>query len=326
MQSCARALAVSVVVFLLGFAQAPSASAAPIVWSPIGSPGNAADVVTGYGAVGYSYSVSTYEITNAQYTDFLNAKAASDPYGLYNPFMGATSQGGITRTGVSGSFAYSTVAGRQDRPVDFVSFYDAMRFANWMTNGGGVGDTENGAYTLLGGTATPTNGLTVGRNAGDGYFVTSENEWFKAAYYDTTSSSYFEFTTSSNVLPTCSAPTATANRGNCGNAAGGVPVPVGSYTGSASPNGTFDQGGNVWEWTESVVNDVFNNPAYRAYRGGDYGNFNFRFDKTDRESTAPGGEFGGVGFRLAFIPEPGTGLLVGLGMIGMAVRRRLAAR
>jgi formylglycine-generating enzyme required for sulfatase activity len=326
MQSCARALAVSVVVFLLGFGLAPSSSAAPIVWAPIGSPGNAADVTTGYGAVGYSYSVSTYEVTNAQYVDFLNAKAAADPLGLYNPFMGATSQGGIARTGVSGSYTYATISGRADRPVDFVSFYDTLRFANWMTNGGGTGDTETGAYTLLGGTASPSNGLTVTRNAGNSYFVTSEDEWYKAAYYDTTSSSYYAFTTSSNVLPTCSAPTATANRGNCGNAAGGVPTIVGSYTGSASPNGTFDQGGNLWEWNEAIVNDVFNSPAYRAIRGGAYGNFNFRFAAADRENTTPSLEFADVGFRMSFIPEPGTGLLLGLGLIGMAVRKRLAVR
>ena len=39
-------------------------------------------------------------------------------------------------------------------PVNYVDFYDALRFANWMNNGQGNGDTETGAYTLLGGTPT----------------------------------------------------------------------------------------------------------------------------------------------------------------------------
>jgi formylglycine-generating enzyme required for sulfatase activity len=80
--------------------------------------------------VPYDYSIGTYEVTNAQYAEFLNAKAASDPLGLYNVFMGATSQGGISRTGVSGSFVYTAIPGRENRPVDFVSWYDAVRFAN----------------------------------------------------------------------------------------------------------------------------------------------------------------------------------------------------
>jgi len=31
------------------------------------------------------------------------------------------------------------------------------------------------------------------------------------------------------------------------------PTEVGSYTGAASPSGTFDQGGNLTEWNEAIV-------------------------------------------------------------------------
>ena len=56
---------------------------------PVGNPGNAADPATGslYGDVNYEYSIGQYEITIGQYTEFLNAVAASDPYGLYNSSM-----------------------------------------------------------------------------------------------------------------------------------------------------------------------------------------------------------------------------------------------
>jgi hypothetical protein len=36
-------------------------------------------------------------------------------------------------------------------PVNWVSWYDSARFANWMTNGRSTVYTETGAYTLLGG-------------------------------------------------------------------------------------------------------------------------------------------------------------------------------
>ena len=37
----------------------------------------------------YAYSISKYEVTNTQYAEFLNAKAASDPLGLYSTSMGS---------------------------------------------------------------------------------------------------------------------------------------------------------------------------------------------------------------------------------------------
>src|SRR5258705_203722 len=117
---------------------APSVSAVTMDWTPIGNPGNAADT-TGYGAVGYAYSVGTYEVTNAQYVEFLNAKAKSDPLGLYNPSMGTSYYGGIQRTGGDGSYSYTAWSpfdyATDDLAVSFVSFYDALRFANWMNNG-----------------------------------------------------------------------------------------------------------------------------------------------------------------------------------------------
>src|SRR5262250_3257107 len=124
-------------ILLLSLLIASSASAVTMAWTPIGNPGNACDpqYLGCFGAVAYSYDIGTYEVTNAQYAEFLNAKAASDPLGLYSTSMGSAASpnfGGITRTGSDGSYAYSTIAGRGGMPVNFVSFYDAIRFANWM--------------------------------------------------------------------------------------------------------------------------------------------------------------------------------------------------
>src|SRR5262245_55146832 len=116
---------------------ASSAPAVTMDWAFVGGPGNACDTQPQgcFGAVDYAYNIGKYEVTNAQYVEFLNAKAASDPLGLYNAEM--ASLGGITRSGVSGSFAYSVIAGRANMPVNYTSVYDTMRFANWMNNGQG---------------------------------------------------------------------------------------------------------------------------------------------------------------------------------------------
>ena len=73
----------------------------------IGSPGNAADTTT-FGAVSYPYRIGRYEVTVANYTEFLNAVAKTDTYGLWNNSMqAAASVAGITRSGAQGSYVYA---------------------------------------------------------------------------------------------------------------------------------------------------------------------------------------------------------------------------
>ena len=135
----------------------------------VGDPGNA-DAPSGnpefsFGGVGYEYGIGTYEVTNAQYAAFLNAKAASDTLGLYNPSMGTNYVGGITRSGIDGSYTYATRPNMADKPVLFVDYFDSIRFANRLHNGQGVGDTETGSYTLFGGTPVPSNADSIARTA-----------------------------------------------------------------------------------------------------------------------------------------------------------------
>jgi len=309
---------------VLGFAL--PATGLTMDWTPIGNPGNACDPQSQgcFGAVGYAYSIGTYEVTNAQYAEFLTAKAASDPLGLYNTDMTFSKYGGIARQGSPGSYAYHAIAGRADMPVNFVSFYDALRFANWMSNGQGSGDTETGSYTLLGGAAIPSNGLTVTRNPDATIVLPSEDEWYKAAYYSALTTSYFDYPAGTDTPTLCGTPTATANHANCGFDPGGGPLVdnvtiKGSYPGSASPYGTFDQGGNVYEYNETILG------SDRVIRGGAFGSHYGYLAAFTQYSGAPEGESGLQGFRIAMVPEPDTGLLVMLGVLGLAIRRRRPA-
>ena len=68
----------------------------------IDHPGNAPDHPypdpgIAVGAVAYTYQITTYEVTVAQYCEFLNAKAQSDPYGLYSGGMGDGGALGLPR-------------------------------------------------------------------------------------------------------------------------------------------------------------------------------------------------------------------------------------
>ena len=196
-------------------------------------------------------------------------------------------------------------------PVNFVSFYDSLRFANWLHNGQPTGaqgnsTTEDGAYTFSG----PT---TVGaRNAGAQIFLPSENEWYKAAYYRAPTASYFDYPTGSNTIPTCALPGATPNTANCNFVVTDL-TPVGSYTGSASPMGTFDQGGNVWEWNEGIPG-----PSARSLRAGGFADPANRLAPLESTGALEASAISDVGFRVASISLiPAT--VPSLSPIGMTV-------
>jgi len=81
--------------------------------------GNTADT-TGYGDVNYSYKIQKYLVTNTEYTEFLNAIAATDTYSCWATGMNGD-RGGITRSGTSGSYTYAVKANMGDKPVFLIT-------------------------------------------------------------------------------------------------------------------------------------------------------------------------------------------------------------
>ena len=297
-------------------------------WSGLsyGSPGHNGWGPEGIcGAVAYTYNIGKYEVTAGQYTEFLNAKAQTDTYGLYNEKMAKTdylNRGcNIQRSGSPGSYTYSVASDYANRPVNYVSFWDSTRFANWLNNGQGTGDTETGAYTL---TADGITDNTITRNAGWKWAVTSEDEWYKAAYYNPATGTYFDYPTSSNtdMVPGQDLADVSGNNANYLNTAN-YPIDSGKYyttvagefQNSDSPYGTFDQGGNISEWNEVILYG-----SYRGNRGGSYGTGDNGMLAAGRGTMSPTAESGNIGFRV--VPEPATLSLLALGGVGMLIRRR----
>jgi formylglycine-generating enzyme required for sulfatase activity len=335
------------------------AHAVTIDWVTVGDVGNAADS-TGYGAVGYEYRIGKYEFTMGQYVTFLNAvdPEGTNPFGLYNVFMG----GGQPRSGIrfderlpSGA-KYQSFPVWNDKPVNLVNWFDAARVANWLHAGGVVyGSTaagsaaiEDGAYTLNGSTSGPV----PGRNAGARYWIPTENEWYKAAYYKGggTSAGYWEYATQSDAVPVPVNSTADG----VGMVSGKSPVVSGNFAnfdfavvwnghpgnltsvgsnGGPSAYGAFDMSGNVDEWNDL---DGHVGPQ-RGDRGGNWANsyLNFKtlLSASDRLLFNPSWETLETGFRLAGLPSSpvpeidpaGMGSVLALvtGVLGLLERRRL---
>lgn len=337
---------------LIGLLPQQPAAGVTIDVVPVGNPGNSADD-TGFGTVNASYYIGRYEVTIGQYVEFLNAVAKTDTNGLYTSGMSTDRNvAGITRTGSSGSYVYAatgpdgTAYGQSaaNRPITFVNWFNAARFANWMSNGQPTGaqnatTTEDGAYTLTGATATvAVNGINDNTGAAPLYALPTQDQWYKAAFYDPTlggSGGYYNFATRSDTTPgnvvgpdfnqanhyvtgTGYSLTQSTTLGSVQN----YLTDVGAYAGSASAYGTFDQSGNTAEWTDPGPGQT---SAFLRGGAWDLASTGNQFNVSEPIGTANYL----TGFRLvAAVPEPSGWVLAlsAVGAGGWGIRRRFHRR
>ena len=223
--------------------------------------------------------------------------------------------------------------------MNSVSWFDAARFANWLHNGGGSRDTENGAYTLNG----AHTGDAVARNPGARYYIPTENQWHKAAYYKGggPNAGYWSYGTQSNSVPSpvtstsvgagqfgSTSPVTSGNYANY-NSTAVWNDPSGSVTtvgtnGGPSAYGAFDMTGNVSEWNDY---DGLTAGYYRGVRGGSSRNGASIQLSSFRDPYATSGISYNLGFRLAApvaVPEPSAYAmaLAGLACAGYSMWRR----
>jgi formylglycine-generating enzyme len=314
-----------------------AAQAITIDMVPVGNPGNHPDTkimkdgTTGYGSVNYTYRIGKYELTNAQYCLFLNANLpsinsdetgtvlADDTYGLYNLNMETQDYGGINyNPGAGTGTKFSVKTGYANRPVVLVCWYDAIRFVNWLQNSPGNGGTESGTYTITGGgknsgSVSVPDATTRASWASLHWVLPTEDEWYKAAYYKGggTIAEYWNYptqhdTTPSNVLSASGTNNANYNAGSYSSPIYTDPTyyvtPVGTFLASPGPYDTFDQGGNVQEWNETLTV-----ASARGMRGGGFNEYVVSLESSSRLTSIfdPFYEGGAIGFRVASVPEPG---------------------
>ncbi len=236
---------------------------------------------SGFGVVIYDYRISTNEITNEQWNKFIAeyGVVTGSPAGAYD------------------SDPYWTAS---EVPANKISWYEAAQFVNWLNTSTGhspaykfTGTKGTGDYTF-----EPWNANDTGydaenpyRNSRAFYFLPTEHEWVKAAYWN--GADIQTYTTRDNTLPFEDI------ESNYILGQDDEPWDVG--TGCWELNGTFDMTGNVWEWMELPF-DYYLSDSVRCLRGGAFDN-SAGITSSFRLASNADAESYNFGFRVASLSE-----------------------
>jgi len=263
---------------------------------------------------GNDYRMGVHEITNDQWSKFqasLGVPVTGNPSNAYdaNPYYTGT-----------------------HIPVNNVSWYEAAQFVNWLNTSTGHqaaykfnGTQGTSGYTLTTWEASEADGgSNLYRNKNAIYFLPTDDEWVKAAYWNGTTLQTYA-TKPGDVLHKGDGVSGTGwnyndDPGSFPPPPPGSPWDVGS--GSEELNGTFDMMGNASEWMENaLVSGDYGTDSDRGERGGSF----FGNAKSLKSSAgtyeAPYGEYNTIGFRVASVPEPASLGLLMLGALALLKRK-----
>lgn len=251
------------------FVKSPDAPFKQYEFVRVGDTGNPDDPRTGRGRVEYDFDIGKYELSNQEYAEFLNAVASEgDTFGLFKADMQTGVVGGLEKISEDGKARYRSKPGWETRPVTYVSWFDLARMANWLHYGRPAtgrqelgtteGDEKTGAYdtrVFPAPMASFDSSRLPTRNLGAKFFIPSDDEWYKAAYYNAELRRYFKYPTKSDIPPNPASERMLTGanytlREQLGEGTPYFVSKVDAFAASESYYGTRQQGGNVWEWVE----------------------------------------------------------------------------
>lgn len=303
--------------------------------------GNLADS-TGFGAVGYSFGMSRYEVTERM-IDVYNSASQNALFPI----------------------AYDTIGRGPNKPATSITWNEAARFVNWLNTSKGY----RAAYNFPNENESNIVPWTDSeededdfqednpyRSKGAAYVLPSLDEWFKAAYYSPTlnagAGGYWDYAVKTNSTPNSVTGGTGVTDVVYGHGVEGSPADV-TNAGGVSEYNIMAMNGNAWEWTESPENGRYGSGASdRAIVGGSWADMtatDFRRERVLYNSPglnleqagfrvvslqpldfAGGGEDGDGGGIVPFgdstVPEPSICFICGTLSLAAACRKRLFRR
>lgn len=204
-------------------------------FATVGNPNNAPqfDPNTGLsvGAVGYNYKIAKTELPSSVWIEYANSvglhlpgTATGTPIWHLNGMNNSSNTGSriekntafdVPSGEIQTRYRWNPVALDGDslgQPVGGMNFLDTARFVNWLHHGqphattlaqsaANYALTNNGVYDLTAATVADRAKVQPGAK----YWIATENEWYKAAYYDPTlnggTGGYWQYPTRSNIVP-----------------------------------------------------------------------------------------------------------------------------
>ncbi len=339
-----RIASVAAFAFVLGAHPARASSDPPggLGFVTIGNPGNApypggpSGERAGIGQVDYEFRMGRSEVTTAQWLDFVNAVDTFDP-GLARDMLEPNFWGGRYVGGAPGSgrWELSTLPNAETLAVGGMSWRSAAMYCNWLHNDRAptLEAISRGAYDTSTFTINPDGTYNDQRTRSPEakYWLPSEDEWTKGAYYSPDrygvgAGGWWTFPNQSETAPVTGLPgtPGAETSADLADVFLWLDIPLGAYPETQSYYGLIDITGGAREWMETASGDTGRDRRTDgSWIGAGAGAAEF-YDVAWRISGSISANHGHplVGFRLASsVPAPPITLVLGLS-IASAFRSR----
>ena len=215
---------------------------------------------------------------------------------------------------LDGSVGYTCQTGSYDATVgQYCEFLNVVAATDtYGLYNSDMGGADN-SFTTVGITQSGSPGSytdsTMSGDAGATYFLPSEDEWYKAAYFNPGNSTYWTYPTQSDSTPgDVLSASGTDNADFAINSIRPWTDPmnylaqVGALAGTPSPFGTFGVGGDPEQWTDAISEASTNRISGAHF----WDNLFSGLARSARYTGDPQVEINNIGFRVAGIPEPGS--------------------
>lgn len=266
----------------------------------IGDPGNPAETgrTPAFGRVSYTYRMGVYEVSRAMIS-------------TYN----AVSNGPKITIEDSAATWISP-----ESPATRITWNETARFINWLNTSNGFPPaykfTTDGAEDDITPWVTGDSGYDAAnptRNRYAHYFSPTEDEWYKAAYYDPDANEgeggYSEFATGGEIAPLPVSGGTASGTAVFGQELSDGPASI-TNAGGLSAYGTMAQGGNVAELLESIFVSTNDPTIYRVQRPGSWWGFPTNPPcSRPRNGLTPSSRNTFTGFRVASVTTSSGTLL-----------------